>query len=50
VAVHLAEGNVAEAVRHYRRFRDLLRGELGIEPSPEFTAMLPGQALVRMAG
>ncbi|MFL6120442.1 BTAD domain-containing putative transcriptional regulator [Actinophytocola sp.] len=48
VAVHLAENNVAEAVRHYRGFRTLLLGELGIEPSPEFTAMLPGQALVRM--
>jgi DNA-binding SARP family transcriptional activator len=48
VAVHLAENNVAEAVRHYRTFRALLLGELGIEPSPEFKAMLPGQALVRM--
>lgn len=48
VAVHLAENNVVEAVRHYRGFRNLLLGELGIEPSPEFTAMLPGQALVRM--
>ncbi|MGW3146135.1 AfsR/SARP family transcriptional regulator [Streptomyces sp. NPDC001177] len=41
VAVHLAEHNVLEAIRHYRAFRDLLHGELGIGPSPGFTAMLP---------
>lgn len=41
VAVHLAEHNVLEAIRHYRTFRDLLRTELGIGPSPGFAAMLP---------
>jgi DNA-binding SARP family transcriptional activator len=49
VAVHLAEGNVVEALRHYHGFRDLLFDELGIDPSPEFTAMLPGRALARTA-
>ncbi|MCD0449187.1 SARP family transcriptional regulator [Actinocorallia sp. API 0066] len=41
VAVHLAEHNTVEAVRHYRAYRRLVRAELGIEPSGEFTGMLP---------
>ncbi|MFI7407085.1 BTAD domain-containing putative transcriptional regulator [Streptomyces sp. NPDC049627] len=45
VAVHLAEQNVGEAVRHYGAFRDLLRTELGIAPSSDFTSMLPACAL-----
>jgi DNA-binding SARP family transcriptional activator len=49
VAVHLAEGNVVEALRHYHGFRDLLFDELGIDPSPEFTSMLPVRALARTA-
>jgi DNA-binding SARP family transcriptional activator len=40
IAIHLAEGNVAEAVRHYRFFRDMLGAELGIEPSPRLTKMI----------
>lgn len=40
IAIHLAEGNAAEAVRHYRFFRDMLGAELGIEPSPRLTAMI----------
>ncbi|MFI2346434.1 BTAD domain-containing putative transcriptional regulator [Streptomyces sp. NPDC019443] len=40
VAVHLAEHNLAEALRHYKAFRGLLRTELGIEPSGQFFAML----------
>ena len=34
ISVHLAEGNPSEALRHYGRFRELLRAELGLEPSP----------------
>ncbi|GAA3173051.1 hypothetical protein GCM10010451_22350 [Streptomyces virens] len=41
VAAHLAEGNVHEAIRQYQAFRRLLRDELGVEPSPLFTRMLP---------
>ncbi|MGW1726451.1 AfsR/SARP family transcriptional regulator [Streptomyces sp. NPDC002306] len=41
VAIHLAEHNVVEAIRHYRAFKDLLRDELGIAPSPSFASMLP---------
>jgi DNA-binding SARP family transcriptional activator len=33
IAVHLAEGNAAQALRVYERFRRTLRGELGLEPS-----------------
>jgi DNA-binding SARP family transcriptional activator len=33
IAVHVSEGNGAEALRSYREFRALLWGELGIEPS-----------------
>lgn len=41
VAIHLAEDNVVEALRHYEFFRDLLGAELGIEPSVRLTEMLP---------
>lgn len=34
VAVHLADGNAAEAVRHYDIYRRMLRRELGLVPSP----------------
>jgi DNA-binding SARP family transcriptional activator len=43
IAIHLAEDNVAEAVRHYEFFRDLLRVELGIEPSARLAGLLPAQ-------
>jgi len=33
VRVHLAEGNVAEALREYRSYRQVLIDELGVEPS-----------------
>jgi DNA-binding SARP family transcriptional activator len=34
IEVHIAEGNVGEALRQYDRFRVLLRDELGLPPSP----------------
>ncbi len=40
IEVHLAEGNVSEAVRHHDIYRSLLRRELGIEPSPELSALV----------
>ncbi|GAA0316789.1 hypothetical protein GCM10010302_64850 [Streptomyces polychromogenes] len=49
VAVHLAEHNTVEAVRQYRAFRHLARTELGVEPSAEFTAMLPRAPYPRRA-
>ncbi len=40
VRVHLAEGNVAEAVRAYRGFRDLLGYELGVAPTEHMEALM----------
>jgi DNA-binding SARP family transcriptional activator len=36
---HAAAGNRAEALRAYERCRDLLTGELGVDPSPETEAI-----------
>jgi DNA-binding SARP family transcriptional activator len=51
LAVHLAEGNVVEALRHYELFRGLLRSELQVEPSERLMAMVsawaPGGVIVR---
>ena len=33
IAVHLAEGNRSEALRHFREYDGLLREQLGLEPS-----------------
>ncbi|WP_158554068.1 AfsR/SARP family transcriptional regulator [Micromonospora deserti] len=41
IAAHLAEGNTAEAVRQYVRFRDLLWEELQLRPSRQLQEMLP---------
>lgn len=40
VRVHLAEGDVAEAERAYRRFRDLLAHELGVAPTGHMEALM----------
>lgn len=40
VEAHLAEGNVGEAVRHYRHYAELLRAELGVQPHPTFRDLL----------
>ncbi|WEH41195.1 BTAD domain-containing putative transcriptional regulator [Streptomyces sp. AM 2-1-1] len=37
---HLAEGNVAEALRHYDLYRHRLRTELGLAPSSSYRALL----------
>jgi DNA-binding SARP family transcriptional activator len=42
ISIHLAEGNGAEAVRHYLAWRSLLRRELGIAPSNQITNLLHG--------
>jgi DNA-binding SARP family transcriptional activator len=38
--VHLAEGNIAEALRRYDRYAELSRRELGVEPSARFRALV----------
>jgi DNA-binding SARP family transcriptional activator len=40
IAVHLAEGNHAEALRQYDRYRRLLATELGLRPSPAIRTMV----------
>ncbi|MEZ0065708.1 DNA-binding SARP family transcriptional activator [Streptacidiphilus sp. MAP12-20] len=40
VEIHLREGNVSEALRHYEAYRRLLEGELGIEPSRLLRGMM----------
>jgi DNA-binding SARP family transcriptional activator len=42
IAVHLAEGNMAEAIRQYVAFRDLLWNELHLRPGHQLRSMLPG--------
>lgn len=42
VRIHLAEGNITEAVRQYESFRDLLRSEVDAEPSPLMKSLLGG--------
>jgi DNA-binding SARP family transcriptional activator len=40
IRAHLAEGNRAEALAQYSRFRTLLHDELGLEPSQEMSALV----------
>jgi DNA-binding SARP family transcriptional activator len=41
IRAHLAEGNLGEAVRQYRAFRQLLLEELGVTPSAELEGLVP---------
>ena len=41
--VHLAEGNPAAALRQFRSFRDRVRREIGMEPSPRMLALVPAR-------
>jgi len=40
VALHLAEGNVVEAMRHFDLFRHTLQQDLGVQPSPQLMDMV----------
>jgi DNA-binding SARP family transcriptional activator len=40
IRIHLAEGNVAEALRQYDGFARLLRLQLGLEPSERLTTLI----------
>jgi DNA-binding SARP family transcriptional activator len=40
IEAHLAEGNWAEAYRTFRRYRTILREELGTEPTSELTRLV----------
>jgi DNA-binding SARP family transcriptional activator len=39
MCAYLAEGNPGEALREYNLYRDLLKTELGLEPSPTMVAL-----------
>jgi DNA-binding SARP family transcriptional activator len=40
INVHLAQGNTADAVREYQRFRDLLEEELGVGPTRHLSGLI----------
>jgi DNA-binding SARP family transcriptional activator len=42
IAVHLGEGNAAEALRQYDIYRRLLHRELGLRPSPAIRQLIGG--------
>ena len=44
IRAYLQEGNRAEAIRQYSACRDVLRRELGIDPSPPTQALLSSTA------
>ena len=48
--VHLADGNVAEAIRQYRLFERLLADQLGLEPSGRMADLLPDVRVLATAG
>ena len=45
IEVHIAEGNRSETLREYARYRDLLRSELGLEPSANLRRLVGNGAL-----
>jgi DNA-binding SARP family transcriptional activator len=47
VQAHLAEGNLAEAVRAYHAYRDLLADQLAVTPSPELGQLLAEHVAAR---
>jgi DNA-binding SARP family transcriptional activator len=40
IRIYVAEGNVHEAVARYRAYRETMRDELGLEPSPQMEALI----------
>jgi DNA-binding SARP family transcriptional activator len=42
VRIHLAEGNLVEAIRAYESFREVLAAEMGVSPSARMEALLAG--------
>lgn len=38
--IHMSEGNLADALRQYHAYRDLVRSELGLPPSPQFRRLI----------
>ena len=44
IRIHLAEGNVSEALREFARYRQLLQRELQLEPTPRLQRLLDEDA------
>lgn len=42
IEVYLAEGNTASALKYYQHYRELLRHELGVEPSTRLDQLVQG--------
>lgn len=42
IRIHIAEGNVSEAIRHYRQYSSLLHGELGVQPTKQLQEIVGG--------
>ena len=40
IRIYVAEGNVHEAIVRYRAYRETMRDELGLEPSPQMEALI----------
>jgi DNA-binding SARP family transcriptional activator len=40
IRIHMAEGNVSDAIREFARYRELLQRELGLQPTPRLQALL----------
>ena len=40
IRVHLAEGNEAEALREFERYRALMQAELGLDPTPRLRGLI----------
>ena len=40
IKVHIAEGNISEALNEFARYRQTLLGELGLEPTPGLKSLL----------
>jgi DNA-binding SARP family transcriptional activator len=50
VRIHLADGNVAEAIRSYESFRELLAEELGVSPTAQMNSLVGRLGRVHAAG
>jgi DNA-binding SARP family transcriptional activator len=42
IQVHLAEGNQSEVVREFARYQELLRVDLGLQPTPQLRHLIDG--------
>jgi DNA-binding SARP family transcriptional activator len=50
IEMHLAEGNRSEAWRQFQRYRRLLRGELGVDPSESMCCLIEQQTGLARVG